>query len=484
MNPEAITVTDCPPDSNSVLIPVLSLVPSTTNARKHYGTAELSALVKAIKDNGFTQAILARVHPSQPGKYEIIAGERRFRAAQKAGLAAVQCRILAADDRAALVIQADENLVRENLNPLEEAATYKKLMDSAGFTQEQLAEKYQRHQSYISNRLRLLNLPKTWKRKLITGAVPVTFGRDLATFIKYPQIYEPLEQAVERMRRHLEPGVEPELSDYRAALADAITEVAADIKAAAALAITKALRAELEVVAMPETLFPRGTEFIFNTARLAELLAEYEIDNQEMDTGAPHQLDEAPLFDPEEMGPETGPGYENLFYDDPENGPGGPAADPEETPGRTVEEMKASATHAQEVAERNKTAAGPGVDYAEYFLDCVSRMILKRLNAREPVFLKQVSRLPQFWNTWKPDEPFLKLHSHAQLIELAREWGLDMARLDGYETATQAMVEEIMIMTAQKRIDFGEEPHHRIGPPLGLIMEGTANIKDGVEVTA
>jgi ParB/RepB/Spo0J family partition protein len=459
------TATNAP----GAMIRMDGLILSDTNARKHFDADELAALVKSIKARGILAPLVVRVHPAEPDHFEIIAGERRFKAAQKAGLEAVPCRIVEADDATALEIQADENLARVNLNPLEEAATYQTLIDGTGKTQEQIAAKYKRTQSYVANRLRLLNLPKTWQKKLITGEIPLTFARDLAAWVKYPFLisFQQMELRLDILKHNLAPGGELELSDFRGLLADGICDISAPLKDAAPLSLTPELRKELVIKGVPETMFPAGTERVFNVDRLNQLLEETETQEawtEEIDISSPSQLDQAPLFDPEEMAPD-------------------PTA-AESIPEKSPAEIAANTTHAQEVADRNKAAAGPAVDYAEYFRECVVQMIAKRLNAREPVFLKQVSRLPQFWNHWKPDEPFLKLFSHAQLIELAREWGLDLKHLEGYTEATPAMIDEILLQTTQKRLEFGEDPFHKIGPPLALIEQGAAVIKEGVQVTA
>lgn len=439
------------------------LDPSPTNPRKHYGKEAMAGLVKSIRDDGVLLPLLVRFHPTAKGHFEIIAGERRFKAATKAGLERVPCRIINASDERALEIQAAENLAREDLNPLEEAATYEALMKATGKTQEQLAEKYKRTQSYIANRLRLLKLPKRWKSKLIDGTAPVTFGRDLAGWLKYPAVYAELDRAVERIKKNMPTGGVMELPDYRLALADAIHEVSEPFYKLSALGTGAALQKEVDVVTIPDHL--GGGQRIMNTERLAELLQEHEWS----------QDDEQDAQEPPEA-TETEP---ELFDGETDETPA------ERPPVATAEEIQANVDHAQEVADRNKAnqeaAAGPAVDYGEYWRQWVRGEIEARLCDDGDQFLAQVSRIPQFWNSWKPDEPFLKLHTFDQLKALAREWGLDMVHLEGYTEATQAMIDEILLQTTQKRIQFEGDPFHRIGPPLALIEQGWELLVEGAQ---
>ncbi|WP_417625151.1 ParB/RepB/Spo0J family partition protein [Paremcibacter congregatus] len=445
-------------DAGYHFIALGNLIPSTTNPRKYYAPDEMASLVKSINEHGVMEPLIVRVHPQEVGKYEIIAGERRFRASKKSNWKSVPCRVMNADDAKTLTMQADENLNRVNLNPLEEAAAYQNLMN-AGMKQEAIAEKYHCHQSQISNRLRLLNLPKVWQKRLITGAIPVTFARELAGLVKYPQVFEPLEQSLERMKTHLSPGYELELSDYRTALADAIDSVAAHIDAAEGLSLTSSQRKQLDIVKMPETLFPGGAEFIFNTSLLQEWLLEDEWMKEET---AASPAEATPPSD------ETAASYPELFYDDPETGPGDPgtAATAYETPARTVEEIQ---------TDESETAVSHAKIDPQIYLKYKTAWFQRKVNQRldEIRYMPLGEQIDTLWvsmeDDWCLDETFLKLHSDDQLQELAREWELEQSRLQGL--MGQNLVDEILVMHRQLRIQFSQEDEKRsvVKPPLSLL---------------
>lgn len=125
--------------------------------RKTFEGEGLAQLADSIKAHGILQPILVR--PSGSGYYQIIAGERRFRAAKMAGLSEVPVLVTEADDETTAQIALIENVQRENLNPLEEAMAYKDLSENYGFTQEKLSEKIGKSRSAIANAMRLLDLP-------------------------------------------------------------------------------------------------------------------------------------------------------------------------------------------------------------------------------------------------------------------------------------------------------------------------------------
>jgi len=446
-----MTTATKPPENIDVLLE--DLIPSETNARKDFNATELKTLVISIKAQGILQPIMIRNHPTESGKYEIIGGERRYRAALKSKINAVPCRLFYADDIAALEMQVAENLARVELNVMEQATAWQSLIDLTGKTQKTLAEKYNTSQGRISNLLRLLNLPKVWQNKIIAGEAPPTFGRDLAAFIELPQVFKELERAIDRMARGFDPGYKWELFDYRMALADSIMEVSADYAAAAPLSLTPALERELNLVSISESILPASRRRIFNTKRLAALLKEVEAQEettpQEMDIASPHQLDAAPLFDPEEMGPD-------------------PAQD-ESIPEKSPEEIQANIDHAQEVADRNKANAAkqwPQVDYREYKLAWIRGQVTRRLDDDDFIMGLSEYAIPMD-SEWRLDEVFLTLHTDGQLMELARLWGFDMARLEGYQG--QNLIDELLIMDRQLWIAFADEtapPPAEIPTPL------------------
>ena len=137
----------------------ISLIdPKSDQPRKYFDKEALEELSESIKENGLLQPILVREYAE--GRYQIIAGERRFRACKLAGLTEIPAIVLDRDDKAAAQIALIENIQREDLNPLEEAMAYKALKDEYGMTQEELSEKIGKSRSAIANSIRLLDLPE------------------------------------------------------------------------------------------------------------------------------------------------------------------------------------------------------------------------------------------------------------------------------------------------------------------------------------
>ena len=133
-----------------------AIVPGPMQPRTHFDDASLSSLTESIRAHGVVQPILVR---RMGDRYEIVAGERRWRAAKQAGLRSIPAVVRDVADEDLLEIALIENLQREDLNPIEEAQAYSKLIDTVGLTQEALAERVGRDRSYITNYLRLLKLP-------------------------------------------------------------------------------------------------------------------------------------------------------------------------------------------------------------------------------------------------------------------------------------------------------------------------------------
>ena len=150
------TVTRPAPASDGK-VPIEWVNPNPLNPRRHFAEAELTDLAQSIKQHGMVQPIVVR--PLHPGSYEIIAGERRWRAAQRAGLVEVPVIIRDVDDRTALELALIENVQRSDLNPVEEARGYERLMDDHDYTQADLAEVIGKSRSHVANTLRLLRLP-------------------------------------------------------------------------------------------------------------------------------------------------------------------------------------------------------------------------------------------------------------------------------------------------------------------------------------
>ena len=144
---------------NSITLIKLSLIdPKSDQPRKYFDKEALEELSYSIKENGLLQPILVREYAD--GRYQIIAGERRFRASKLAGLSEIPTIVLDKSDKAVAEIALIENLQREDLNPIEEAMAYKSLADEYEMTQEELSEKIGKSRSAIANTMRLLDLPE------------------------------------------------------------------------------------------------------------------------------------------------------------------------------------------------------------------------------------------------------------------------------------------------------------------------------------
>jgi ParB family chromosome partitioning protein len=153
-----------------------SIVPGSMQPRTHFDEASLQSLAESIRTHGIVQPLLVR---RRDGGFELIAGERRWRAAKLAGLTRVPVVIKDVPDDSLLEIALIENIQRENLNPIEEAQAYKKLIENVGLTQDALASRVGRDRSYITNYLRLLRLPEDLQQLLIDGRLSTGHARTL-----------------------------------------------------------------------------------------------------------------------------------------------------------------------------------------------------------------------------------------------------------------------------------------------------------------
>ena len=138
-------------------ISIKKIQPGAFQARQEFGKEALEELAASIKEHGVMQPVVVR--PIQDGRYELIIGERRWRASQIAGLETIPCMIREVDDLVSSEMMLVENIQREDLNPLEEAQAYKRLIDEYHLTQDQIAARVGRSRSFIANSMRLLNLP-------------------------------------------------------------------------------------------------------------------------------------------------------------------------------------------------------------------------------------------------------------------------------------------------------------------------------------
>ena len=156
-------------ETQPVCIPLQKIEPNPLQPRKSFDEENLNQLAESIREHGILQPLSVR--KTETGYYQIIAGERRWRAARLAGLKEVPVMILEADDQTAMELALIENLQREDLNPLEEAQGFQTLIREYGLTQEEAAQKVGKSRSAVANTLRLLDLPEEGLRLLEIGAI-------------------------------------------------------------------------------------------------------------------------------------------------------------------------------------------------------------------------------------------------------------------------------------------------------------------------
>lgn len=159
--------------------PIAKLRPSRANPRRSFREEDLEELTASVREKGVIQPILVRRLPNEAEAYEIIAGERRWRAAQRAGVHDAPIVVLDVTDREALEIAIVENVQRADLNAIDEAAGYEQLIASFSYTQEKLAEVIGKSRSHIANTLRLLKLPDAVKAHVLDGALTAGHARAL-----------------------------------------------------------------------------------------------------------------------------------------------------------------------------------------------------------------------------------------------------------------------------------------------------------------
>jgi ParB family chromosome partitioning protein len=156
---------------------------SRFNPRKDFAEADLAELAESIRTKGLVQPIVVRPHPEEPQAYEIVAGERRWRASQKAGIHSVPVIVRDLSDREVLELAIIENVQRADLNAIEEASGYRELIERFNYSQEQVSEIIGKSRSHVANTLRLLRLPESvqvfvQEGKLTAGHARALVGRD------------------------------------------------------------------------------------------------------------------------------------------------------------------------------------------------------------------------------------------------------------------------------------------------------------------
>lgn len=176
------------------------LVPGRNQPRKHFDGNALGELAVSIKNQGVIQPLLVRLLPGMPQRYEIVAGERRWRAARMAGLTEVPVIITEYTDKEAMTVALVENLQREDLNPMEEAEALQALREAYRLSQEELAEQLGKSRSAVANALRLLQLAPAMKEALARGDISAGHARALLA-VSNEKLREELHAAI--LRHHL-----------------------------------------------------------------------------------------------------------------------------------------------------------------------------------------------------------------------------------------------------------------------------------------
>ena len=164
-------------NEGAVTIPIGEIEPDPDQPRKRFEPAALSELENSVREHGVLQPLLVR--PMADGSYRIVAGERRYTAARRAGLTELPCVVKNLTDAEAAALSLIENLQREDLNPVEEAEGIRRLMDDFGLTQEQVSQKLSKSRPAVANTLRLLGLPAQAREALVEGRISAGHARAL-----------------------------------------------------------------------------------------------------------------------------------------------------------------------------------------------------------------------------------------------------------------------------------------------------------------
>ena len=172
--------------------------PRKDQPRKDFDVSSLQILADSIREHGIIQPILVRERMEEPGRYEIVAGERRYRAAEMAGLDEVPVVVMSGDDLEVAKVSLIENVQRKDLNPVEEALAYQALIDRFGLTQEQVATQAGKNRSTITNMLRLLELPEEVLALLKDGKLSMGHARALLGLEDVGEMVRLAEKTVEK----------------------------------------------------------------------------------------------------------------------------------------------------------------------------------------------------------------------------------------------------------------------------------------------
>lgn len=178
------------PETDRRTVPIENVHANPDQPRRSFNPEDLENLTASITEKGIIQPLIVRPDPENPDTFQIVAGERRWRAAQKARLHEIPVIIMDLDDREVLELAIIENIQRADLNPIEEAMGYRQLMDRFGHTQEALSKALGKSRSHIANTLRLLSLPDTAINMVRSGKLTAGHARTLITADNPQQLAE------------------------------------------------------------------------------------------------------------------------------------------------------------------------------------------------------------------------------------------------------------------------------------------------------
>lgn len=183
------------PPRPDMVVPVERVRPNPDQPRRTFDHDALQELAASVAEKGIIQPLIVRISPNDPETYEIVAGERRWRAAQIAKLHEIPVLVRSYTDTEVLEVAIIENIQRANLNPVDEAASYRQLMDKFGHTQDHMATALGKSRSHIANLLRLLSLPDEVQGYLVTGALTAGHAR---TLVGHPQAVSLAREYIQR----------------------------------------------------------------------------------------------------------------------------------------------------------------------------------------------------------------------------------------------------------------------------------------------
>lgn len=212
-------------------VAIAQVIPNPRQPRRHFAETALAELADSIREKGILQPILVRPSPDQPGSYEIVAGERRWRAAQRVPLHEVPVVVRTLDDGEVLELALIENIQRQDLTPIEEAEGYRRLITDFQYTQEKLSAMVGKSRSHVANMMRLLDLPTAVQSMVTVGALSMGHARALISTSDPERVAEEIvrnglsvrqvEQLVKSVGR--KPGARPVRAKNSASAKDADT---------------------------------------------------------------------------------------------------------------------------------------------------------------------------------------------------------------------------------------------------------------------